>query len=353
MTRLDGRGRALRSRTRSGPGQGAPESTVLTSPATLPPRVRRGVGEMEAVQSVLPEESALVLGALTQLGDVWFLVVLVTVAYWLGPTPRDRDARAVVVGLALAAFGVILAAKAAFALPRPPQPLADPAALPAVVRPFSDATATASGYGFPSGHAIGATVVYLGLAATLSASTPRRRYAAVAGLIGLVCLTRVALGLHYLVDVVAGVVLGAGLLAATALVGRAPSVVPFTRDPATRTFAGSVVVAAVAGWLTGPSVDALALVGATLGALAGWQVVALARADGTPGRLERVRVVLGVLSAGLVVAAAGVGVLGGHSPLPALGTASVAFGAVAVPAIGALDVDRRRPGAEPRGRPED
>ena len=76
----------------------------------------------------------------------------------------------------------------------------------------------ASGWSFPSGHAFGAMVFYGLLVAFAWVSTERRtrRVAAVVAgvlVVGAVGLSRVALGVHYLSDVVAGWAVGVAWLA--------------------------------------------------------------------------------------------------------------------------------------------
>ncbi|MEM4781239.1 MAG: phosphatase PAP2 family protein [Halalkalicoccus sp.] len=177
----------------------------------------RGVGEFEVVQGAIPESLALVVALLTQLGDIWFVSLLLIVAF----ARFERDRIATVAGLAIGAVALVFTAKYVFALPRPDQPLVALGTLPAVLQPVYEATGYASGYGFPSGHATVTTVVYLALAEVLPAGSRRGRYAAAVGLIALVSLSRVALGLHFLVDVVAGIALGlAFLLVARRLLAR-------------------------------------------------------------------------------------------------------------------------------------
>ncbi|GGL04973.1 hypothetical protein Sme01_64250 [Sphaerisporangium melleum] len=78
----------------------------------------------------------------------------------------------------------------------------------------------APGASFPSGHALNATLgVGVVVLLLLPLLTPRQRVAAwtAGAVIALgVAYTRVALGVHYVSDVVAGVVLGAAVVAATA-----------------------------------------------------------------------------------------------------------------------------------------
>ena len=83
-----------------------------------------------------------------------------------------------------------------------------------------DAVAAEGGRSFPSGHALGATVAIGLLTLVLGALLGRRKrvllqVAAVSAVL-LVALSRLVLGVHYLSDVIAGIVLGVGWLAGTA-----------------------------------------------------------------------------------------------------------------------------------------
>ena len=87
---------------------------------------------------------------------------------------------------------------------------------------FGDPLSHARGTSFPSGHATGSAAFYLALAVVLLSVVPARRrplllvLAVVVPL--LVAATRVVLGVHYLTDVAAGLLLGWGwVLACTAL----------------------------------------------------------------------------------------------------------------------------------------
>ena len=136
-------------------------------------------------------------------------------------------------------------------------------------RPLVDATvATAPGASFPSGHALGATVTYgLLLGVFLPAVPPRHRRwvtTLAVSVVVAVGLTRVALGVHHLSDVVAGWALGvlwlglANQLFAHAVHGRAvPGELSEAAQPAPRdrpvlvdgpTTVARLVVAAVLIW---------------------------------------------------------------------------------------------------------
>lgn len=155
--------------------------------ATLPitPLATRSVGGIEFVRSVLPDVALEALAVLTWLGSVPFVVGLLAVVYWFGA--RDRGAFGL--GVTLGAFSLTVALKEFFALPRPPA---------------AGQLIGATGYGFPSGHAIASTVVYGYLAYSLDWGTRRQRYGVAALLVAVVTLSRVAVGVHYVADVVAG-----------------------------------------------------------------------------------------------------------------------------------------------------
>lgn len=246
------------------------------------PTVTRGVGVHEAAQSLLPEWAALVLGLLTQLGDVWFLFSALAVLYLLLPAVRER--LATVIGLGLLASVLIEAGKHLLDLSRPERHLADPGAVPGVLRPVLDATATAGGAGFPSGHATLSTVVLLGLALALPWASPRRRAGVAIGLVVVISLSRIGLGVHFLVDVVAGVLLGLAVLTGGALAVRTS---PLDAPTTTAGLAAAIGVLGVAiaapsldpGGLAGAPSSALLAAAGAVGALGGWQVVLVRSRD--------------------------------------------------------------------------
>jgi|GEM_PF-522740 len=246
------------------------------------PVVTRGVGVHDAA-STLPEWLAPVLGLLTQVGDVWFVFSLLGACYLL--VPRSRERIATVIGLALLASALVEGAKHGLGLPRPSTALVSPGDETGPMATFLDATATAGGEGFPSGHATLSTAGFLGLAAALRFGDARRRAVAAIGIVVAVGVTRVGLGVHYLVDVLAGVLLGLAVLAGGALAVRTSPV-----DPPSTVLALAVGGAALAVGVAPPSAtptgllaaDALTLLVLTgsVGALGGWQ---LARHSGGSG----------------------------------------------------------------------
>ena len=81
-------------------------------------------------------------------------------------------------------------------------------------RPVFDApVASAFGLSFPSGHALGGSAFWLSTAVLVLPLVPRARRAVLATAVAvalLIAASRVLLGVHYLSDVVAGLVLGIG-----------------------------------------------------------------------------------------------------------------------------------------------
>jgi hypothetical protein len=209
----------------------------------------RGVGE-SAVVETLPESVVDLFGLLTGLGDPVTLLLVVAAAYLLAGHLGVPSARmAAALGVALGGFALTLALKHGLALPRPPGAAAD-------------------GYGFPSGHALGATVVYGGLAALLD---DRRLPAVAAGLVAVVAASRVVVGVHYLVDVVVGVALGVGYLAVALRLGPGLSPERVTAADVRRTFSLAVLVGLAALAVTVVT-DTVVAVAAAVGGWLGWGV---------------------------------------------------------------------------------
>lgn len=210
---------------------------------------------------------AVFFALLTQFGDLWFMFSVVAVAYWFdAATPRvgsglDRERTAVVVALLVGAIALLETLKPFFAVPRPLGHDVAPAVefLPALLTPVYEWMATASGYGFPSGHALGSTLVWGGLAWAVRVGRLRTRAAVAAVLVTLIAASRVFLGVHYPVDVAFGVVVGLAYLAV---------VLGLLRD-AGQAFALATAVAVVALGVT-VSMEAVATAGFAVGLTVTW-----------------------------------------------------------------------------------
>ena len=230
----------------------------------------RSIGEVTPVQEFLPDWMALVIALFTQLGDIWFLTLVLAVLYW---TQVERQDDIVLVGgMLVAGIGFYRFLKYVFELPRPDDPLLDPELVPWIIRPLYEATAFSASYGFPSGHATVSTIVYFGLAMVLPVGSRRVRFICAGFLVVLVGFTRIALGLHFLVDIIVGVVIGAvvlytGFSTATRLRGDRVTVLLFI----------AVLLNGLYLLESAIDVEAVIMFGTALGLFGGWQLVVLAR----------------------------------------------------------------------------
>lgn len=168
----------------------------------------RDVGELTVFQDIVPDSLAFIIAMLTQLGAIWFASVVLFGLYRY----VDREQAVIIAGLLLTGTGIWRTIKIVFPVPRPEQPLIETTELPLLLQPAFDLAVVNSGPGFPSGHAVTTTVLYLSLAAFLTIGSKKSRYAVAVFLISLVGFTRITLGVHYLVDVIAGAAIGHTLL---------------------------------------------------------------------------------------------------------------------------------------------
>jgi len=211
----------------------------------------RGVGVTSAITNVVPDGLVPVLAVLTVLGGTFFLVSVGPAVYWLGPTRKwlTRRDGARLLAVTLGGLALVVATKSLFATPRPPEHVM---------------LVPQEGNGFPSGHAIGATVFYGALAALTTVWSRARRWIVASGFVVLVGFTRLALGVHYVVDVLAGFAVGAAFLAAA---------LALTARRVNYGFALAAAIAVAGFAVAGPTEDAVGALAATFGALTGWDVI--------------------------------------------------------------------------------
>ncbi|WP_336024241.1 phosphatase PAP2 family protein [Halobellus salinisoli] len=173
------------------------------------PLATRGIGEIAFAES-LPEVVTTVFWWLTHLGNPYLLLACVALAYLLGDRVGiSRRGAAFALVLGLCAIGLTVGLKHLFGLPRPPISYRD-------------------GLGFPSGHALGSTAFWGGVAVLANRGAWRQRLAVAAAVVVTVSLSRVLIGVHYIADVVAGVAIGTAFLAAVFALG--PGFATETRD---------------------------------------------------------------------------------------------------------------------------
>lgn len=203
-------------------------------------------GRNEMTQELLSESMIEAFTYITDLGDPLFIVLVVSALYLF----VDRYRGSFVIGVTFAGYGITVALKELLAIPRPP----------ADVQVIS-----ASGYGVPSGHTLGAVIVFGMLAEELEIGTRSQRYVVASTLVGLVAASRIVLGVHYVADVIAGFVLGAGILAV---------VYGFDFRRPFPLFAIGAIGALVAMVLSGLTyASSLVLFGFAVGALVSWPLL--------------------------------------------------------------------------------
>lgn len=242
------------------------------------------------------------VGVITAFGGATLLLFALSLLYWLD----ERRTTATVVSYAFVALAVVILLKAAIGMGRPPESVR--------LVPLEN-----DPYGFPSGHAVAAVVVYGGLATVRERLDDGRVLGVVAVVVTAIALSRVALGMHYLGDVIAGTLLGVAVLAACwRFAGRRPL----------RAFLAAAVIAVGAVLVTGGSPESILAVGGSVGGAAGsrWTDAA----DPLRSRLEG-----GVLAAvgvpyALVLDQAGEAV---PAPLAAVVYAALVAGILVLPVI--------------------
>jgi len=262
-----------------------------------------GLGVTAAFRKA-PEAVAVFFGLVTQLGDVWFYLLVLTLAYaYAGALPRvgaavSRERVAFVVAVALGALALTVGLKEVFLHPRPPgaETAQELAWLPPALEPVWENIATADGFSLPSGHATGSAATYGAAALALEIGRRRRRYAAATLLVGLIAASRVVIGVHYLGDAVLGVAIGGGYLAVVWALTEGERV--------KRAFSLALLVA-IAGAALTHSVDMLSALGGALGGRLGWTLVG-GRLPNPSRRRGTVATLVGLLGGGGLFAAGAV-----------------------------------------------
>jgi len=314
----------------------------------------RGLGETALVDA-LPEFVVVVFAAVTHLADPWFLFALLAVGYWFASDATagsPRRAGATAIAAVTCAYAATALGKAWFAVPRPPGamgPADVPTWLPALLSGWYEAQVLSDGFGFPSGHATGGAAAYLAIALLYDRLwTPKPRYVAAAGVALAVAASRVVIEVHYLVDVLAGLAVGSGVVLGALWLAGDPRVrrssaanspdgptADLNPAPAFLTAAViSLVAAGVALWggHTGEVVEAGIGIAAGFGGAIGWRLV-----DGDEPPLS-VRVAAPALA---VTGALWVGAyaLADSLPVTLAATTAAVVAVVALPALSARSAD--------------
>lgn len=226
----------------------------------------RSIGVTEWLVDVLPEWSLDAFAGITLLGDLLLIVPALALLYLTDVGRRLRasasaatvsgehedieslcsDRTAFVVAVVFGGLALVVGIEAVFSAPRPP------AEWHAI---------DSSEHGFPSGHTMAATIFWGALALWGRTGRHSSRFALAGAFVALVALSRLALGVHYAVDVIASVVFGVGYLLVVARV---------TDGRPGRAFIAAVVVAVIAIVATGGTSRALLAFVGTVGAGMGW-----------------------------------------------------------------------------------
>jgi membrane-associated phospholipid phosphatase len=205
----------------------------------------RGLGITKALGETLPEVVRELFNLFTQLGDAWFLFTAVALLYWFGNRRRGAFALSAILG----ALALTLALKGLFELPRPAAELH---------------VGHASSYGFPSGHAIGATTLWGLLALVLERGSHRWRAVGAGAVVAVVATSRLVIGVHYFVDVLIGIAVALAYLAALLYV---------TDWSPTHGFVVAAGITVVAVATNGLTPDSVAMVAGVAGAGATWSML--------------------------------------------------------------------------------
>lgn len=227
----------------------------------------------EVVRETTPPLVTEAFALLTRFGDVAFLVVILSILYWL----FDRELAGTVIAYALVGLTVTFLLKELFALPRPPAPV-------------REIPVDAGSYGFPSGHALASTVVYGGLLLVGERVRESRLTVSVIALVVLVGLSRVVIGVHYLGDVLAGFAVGGVVLASLwTTVGRRADLASLV----------AVVLSLLFVAISGGNPDSLFALGASMGAVLSFRSVDWSTLPEPSGHTEAAGLVaLGLAAAG-------------------------------------------------------
>ncbi|WP_435097186.1 phosphatase PAP2 family protein [Halorubrum sp. N11] len=255
----------------------------------------RGIGEIPLVDA-LPEVVVVAFAAVTHLADPWFLFGLLAVGYWFASdrfAAAPRRAGATAIAAVTCAYAATALGKAWFAVPRPPGavgPADVPTWLPGLLSAWYEAQVLSDGFGFPSGHATGGAAAYLALALAYDrAWTAQKRLLAAVAVAVAVAASRVVIEVHYLVDVLAGLAVGAGVVLGALWLAGDPRIrggmeetdardATVALDPTLPFLLAAVVsigalVVAVAGGYTGEVVEAGIGIATGAGGAIGWRLV--------------------------------------------------------------------------------
>lgn len=167
-----------------------------------------GTELLEAIIEATPEWLGALSVPITYVGSVFVMVPLVVLAYWW-----DSDRLATLLPAFLAYYGLMASIKSLNSATRPDvDPAVGPELFPAIYSTWYGHATAIGTTSFPSGNAMVPAVIVSLLVVDLRISTLRRRALVGGFVIALIGYTRLALGVHYPVDVLGGIAIGLALV---------------------------------------------------------------------------------------------------------------------------------------------
>lgn len=208
------------------------------------------------IRESLPGSFVRFLEVGTVLGDGAVLFGLAALLYWLAPE-KNREERVLILALAVSTLALSSGLKGILQVPRPLGYLAF-------------APETYPGWSTPSAHAMGATAVYGGFAFLKNKRLQLLRYVGAGMLIFFIATSRVVIGVHYVGDVLLGVILG-GLLVFLAA--------QIKRNRTTFAMFGIAFLISIGAYLLGSEEYITLAVGSSLGGMISWKLLKYNLAD--------------------------------------------------------------------------
>lgn len=199
----------------------------------------------ETIRELYPETSLFETLAvlITEFGEDPVIILVLALVYWL----YERENTMTLASYVVAGIAFTLIVKTGFAMPRPPDDVW------LIARDYDP-------YGFPSGHAFNAVIVYGGLIYLHDKLRNPLWLTGGIALILAISISRVVLGVHYVGDIFVGALVGIGfLLAIDQITGRNPLY----------GFALGVVLAIPAILISGGETYGLMAFGASVGGVVG------------------------------------------------------------------------------------
>lgn len=217
---------------------------------------------VELAVEAVPDSGIWVVLLFSYLGSIYIIVPAVVAACLL-----DRRRIAVWPPAIIGAYGLFVTLKSLVSIPRPAAgPPVSPETIPSLLSPVYELAVTFSTGSFPSGHAVAAVVLWGLIVYDTRLVAFRIRLVVASVAVTLISFSRLALGVHYLGDILGGILLGVAFLFALLTLWER------TRDPVALFILGGGVPAA-GGLVTGRPSDAATLLAVLFVVLAWFRVV--------------------------------------------------------------------------------